>query len=273
MYLDENILLNPVLEDFSYILIDFEVVSESSIGINNPFKKIINLLEKLFESFFSYVRNLINVVSKFKVKKNQNEDISHNRNNINKTIQVHNFNFSQFRNILEKALNKLNMNEIINIMEEYRLIFSSDNVSTEKIEYMEKRLKENANKSKEMEINFIKDGLYLDGKRYITLSGEELTEEKIESRTKKLTNLLENSQKLINQKRERINKDILKMKSLSKTLDRLVSENNIRNHTNINSGASFITLSITSMVKMDLEFIRTILDDIKIDIFKLNKLY
>lgn len=63
------------------------------------------------------------------------------------------------------------------------------------------------------------------------------------------------------------------MKSLSTTLDRLVSENNVRNHTRITPGASFITLSISSMVKMDLEYIRTILEQIKMDIFKLNKLY
>lgn len=90
MYLDENIILNPVLEDFSYIISDFELVSESSIGNNNPFKKIINLIEKLFNSFFSYMRNML---KSFNKTRQTSSNVKQGEPSSNKIISVYNWDF------------------------------------------------------------------------------------------------------------------------------------------------------------------------------------
>lgn len=270
MYLDENILLNPVLEDFSYILSDFDIVSESSIGNNNPFQKIINFLEKVFKTFFSYMRNMINSFNRTRhtESKDKQNDSSINK----KPISVYNWDIPNFINNLEKFLNKLNLSEFTTIMEEYRMLFSSDNISTEKIKNMEDKINSIHKSFEEKSKSNKNDSFYLNGEIYLKLSGEDLTEEKINSRIKKLDTILDNSQKIFKQKEEKIMNDISKMKSLSATISRLVGENNSSLKENrINSSISKITIITIRFVKMDLDSLRSIINDVGKDIIRLKK--
>lgn len=271
MYLDENIILNPVLEDFSYIISDFELVSESSIGNNNPFKKIINLIEKLFNSFFSYMRNML---KSFNKTRQTSSNVKQGEPSSNKIISVYNWDFPNFINNLEKFLNKLNLTEFTTIMEEYRMIFSSDNVEIDKIKNMEDKIK-NIQDSFEERLESNKNkSFYLNGNIYTRLSGDDLSEEKINTRINKLNNILENSRKLFNQKEEKIMSNINKMKSCSDTITRLVTENNINfsKEDRINSSISKITIIIVRIVKMELDELRTIINEVGKDIITLNKI-
>lgn len=272
MYLDENILLNPVLEDFSYILSDFELVSESSIGNNNPFKKIINLIEKLFKSFFSYMRNMLKSFNKTPRQSSSNG--KQEESSSNKIVSVYNWDFSNFINNLEKSLNMLNLTEFITIMEEYRMLFSSDNVEMDKIKNMEDKIK-NIQDSFEERLDSNKNrSFYLNGNIYTRLSGDDLSEEKINSRINKLNNILENSRKIFNQKEEKIMSNITKMNSYSDTITRLVTNNNINisKENRINSSISKITIIIVRLVKMELDGLKTIISEVGKDIVTLNKI-
>lgn len=66
--------------------------------------------------------------------------------------------------------------------------------------------------------------------------------------------------------------DISKMKSLSATISRLVGENNSSLKENrINSSISKITIITIRFVKMDLDSLRSIINDVGKDIIRLKK--
>ena len=274
MYIDyEN--LSPTLEDFSEILLDYDIACEGLLGsAKNILSRAIDTIIKLFKQALNFIRNKLKSKEAEKVEKviNEKENVSNNKDNTKEDnteednfgiikkggkIQITDWKINELPNIIKIAFETINFTELSSLIPDYKRALESEDSDLSK--EVKEKLESSVKKMKES-TSSIKFDSFVNSSNKITLSSE--TKEGADEVYKyiRICIISEKIYKYSGQLEPKVMSELESFKKAINTLSTNETKDNNSGKKDLIVQMNKSLTEITNLVKNQLSFINKIID-------------